>query len=48
LFKLRHTFALRQLRKGKTEEEVARWLGLLDINSMTRYRRIVLSYQDVV
>lgn len=48
LFKLRHTFALRQLRKGKSEEEVARWLGLLDINSMTRYRRIVLSYQDVV
>ena len=48
LFKLRHTFALRQLRKGKSEEDVARWLGLLDINSMARYRRIVLSYQDVV
>jgi len=48
LFKLRHTFALRQLRKGKSEEDVARWLGLLDISSMTRYRRIVLSYQDVV
>lgn len=48
LFKLRHTFALRQLRKGKSEEDVARWLGLLDVNSMTRYRRIVLSYQDVV
>lgn len=48
LFKLRHTFALRQLRKGKSEEDVARWLGLLDINSMTRYRRIVIGYQDVV
>jgi integrase len=48
LYKLRHTFALRQLRKGKSEEDVARWLGLLDINGMVRYRRIVLSYQDVV
>jgi site-specific recombinase XerD len=48
LFKLRHTFALRQLRKGKSEEDVARWLGFLDAGSMVRYRRIVLSYQDVV
>jgi site-specific recombinase XerD len=48
LYKLRHTFALRQLRKGKSEEDVARWLGLLDISSMVRYRRIVISYQDVV
>jgi site-specific recombinase XerD len=48
LFKLRHTFALRQLRKGKSEEDVARWLGFLDVNSMTRYRRIVTSYQDLV
>lgn len=47
LFKLRHTFALRQLRKGKVEEDVARWLGFVDAGSMTRYRRIVLSYQDV-
>ena len=47
LFKLRHTFALRQLRKGKSEEDVARWLGFLDANSMTRYRRIVTSYQDL-
>ena len=48
LFKLRHTFALRQLRKGKSEEDVARWLGLLDVSSMTRYRRIVSTYQDLV
>ena len=47
LFKLRHTFALRQLRKGKSEEDVARWLGFLDVNSMTRYRRIVTCYQDL-
>lgn len=47
LFKLRHTFALRQLRKGKVEEDVARWLGFVDAGSRTRYRRIVLSYQDV-
>lgn len=48
LFKLRHTFALRQLRKGKPEEDVAKWLGFLDANSIVRYRRIVMSYQDVV
>lgn len=46
LYKLRHTFALRQLRKGKSEADVARWLGFLDVGSMERYRRIVLTYQS--
>ncbi|MDB5840637.1 MAG: Site-specific recombinase XerD [Herminiimonas sp.] len=41
VFRLRHTFALRQLSKGKSENDVARWLGLLDINSMSRYRRLL-------
>lgn len=41
LFKLRHTFALRQLASGVGEVEVARWLGLLDANGMARYRRIL-------
>jgi integrase len=48
VFKLRHTFALRQLAKGKNEAEVARWLGLLDMNGMARYRRIVPEQVDVV
>lgn len=48
LFKLRHTFALRQLAKGSSETEVARWLGLLDVNGMARYRRILRGETDVV
>jgi integrase len=47
MFKLRHTFALRQLAKGTDENDVARWLGLVDINSMSRYRRIVTSHVDI-
>ncbi len=48
LFKLRHTFALRQLSKGKGETDVARWLGLQDVSGMVRYRRLVSSPVDVV
>jgi site-specific recombinase XerD len=48
VFKLRHTFALRQLAKGKSEAEVARWLGLLDVSGMARYRRIVPGHVDLV
>ena len=47
VFQLRHTFALRQLANGKTEQEVAQWLGFVDINGMTRYRRIVQNQVDV-
>lgn len=48
LFKLRHTFALRQLKRGKSENEVARWLGLLDeYGAMARYRRVLPSPVDV-
>jgi site-specific recombinase XerD len=48
LFMLRHSFALRQLSKGKTEVEVARYLGLLDVNAMRRYRGILVSPADVI
>lgn len=41
LYKLRHTFALRQLARGKSDAEVARWLGLADQTAIARYRRIV-------
>lgn len=47
-FRLRHTFALRQLRRGKSPEEVARWLGVSDPAVMARYRRVVLEPVDVV
>ena len=47
VFKLRHTFALRQLTKGKSEVDVAKWLGLVDLNSMARYRRIIPRPIDV-
>lgn len=40
-FALRHTFALRQLRRGRAPDEVARWLGVTDPGVMERYRRVV-------
>ncbi|NML16796.1 tyrosine-type recombinase/integrase [Azohydromonas caseinilytica] len=42
-YKLRHTFALRQLRKGKPSHEIARWLGLSDPAMMERYKRILIT-----
>ena len=45
-FRLRHTFALRQLRRGKTPDEVARWLGVVDPAVMARYRRTVYAPVD--
>lgn len=39
-FRLRHTFALRQLRRGHEAAEVARWLGVEPVE-MERYRRVV-------
>ena len=48
LFQLRHTFALRQISKGKSEQEVAAWLGLKNVNHMQRYRRILMRPVDVV
>jgi site-specific recombinase XerD len=48
LFQLRHTFALRQLSNGKSEQEVATWLGLKNIKHMERYSRILMSPVDIV
>jgi integrase len=39
-YRLRHTFALRQLRRGKSEELVAKWLGIVEMRVMDRYRRV--------
>lgn len=47
-FRLRHTFALRQLRKGKKPEEVAKWLGVADPSVMARYHRVIVAPVDVV
>jgi integrase len=47
-FRLRHTFALRQLRRGRPPEEVARWLGVTDPAVMTRYQRVLIAPVDDV
>lgn len=47
-FRLRHTFALRQLRRGSAPELVAQWLGLADTAALARYRRVLLAPADVV
>ena len=47
-FQLRHTFALRQLRKNKSPQDVARWMGLKDMAAMNRYARVVSTPVDVV
>jgi len=46
-FRLRHTFALRQLRRGTAPEEVARWMGV-EVAVMERYKRVVSGPMDVV
>ncbi|MDM0030369.1 tyrosine-type recombinase/integrase [Variovorax saccharolyticus] len=46
-FRLRHTFALRQLRRGFQPETVAAWLGV-EPEVMGRYRRVVATPMDVV
>ena len=47
-YRLRHTFALRQLRRGKSDDEVARWLGVSDPGVMARYHRVLQAPADVV
>lgn len=46
-FRLRHTFALRQLRRGTDTEQVARWLGI-EAEAMGKYRRVVAGPERVV
>lgn len=46
-FKLRHTFALRQLRRGKSPGEVASWLGVRPV-VMAKYQRVLMAPVDVV
>jgi integrase len=46
-FRLRHTFALRQLRRGTEPAQVARWLGIVP-EAMARYDRVLVGPEDVV
>lgn len=47
-YRLRHTFAVRQLARPEcTEEKVAQWLGI-DAKEMSRYRGILMAAVDVV
>jgi integrase len=40
-FRLRHTFALRQLQRGTSAEQVAQWLGVSDPDVMARYLKLL-------
>lgn len=46
-FRLRHTFVMRQLRRGTDPLQVARWLGI-EPEAMERYGRLVTGPEDVV
>ncbi|SFQ34805.1 tyrosine-type recombinase/integrase [Variovorax sp. 770b2] len=46
-FRLRHTFALRQMRRGTQPDQVARWLGI-DPVKMKRYERLLPGVVEVV
>lgn len=46
-FRLRHTFALRQLRRGTDAVQVARWLGV-EPEAMAKYHRVVTGPEQVV
>lgn len=45
--KLRHTFAMRQLRRGTPAEQVAQWMGLSDVAALARHRRVLVAPADV-
>jgi site-specific recombinase XerD len=47
-FRLRHTFALRQLRRNHGVEDVARWMGIANIEEMKRYTGVLYGYAEPV
>lgn len=47
-YRLRHTFALRQLRRGTSPDQVARWLGMADAGALWRYRRVLAEPAEVI
>ena len=40
-FRLRHTFAIRQLRRNESPQRVAKWLGVQDPDVIARYLAVV-------
>ena len=46
-FRLRHTFAIRQLRRGTSPEQVAQWMGV-EPGEMKRYARVLPTAVEVV
>lgn len=46
-FRLRHTFAMRQLRRGTPPDQVAAWMGV-EPTEMRRYERVLPAAVDVV
>lgn len=46
-FRLRHTFAMRQLRRGTSADQVAAWMGV-EPAEMRRYDRVLPAAVDVV
>lgn len=46
--RLRHTFALRQLRRGTDPQQVARWLGVSEPKVMRRYARVLSLQAEAV
>ncbi len=46
-YRLRHTFALRQLKRGRSTSELAAWLGV-DEQAVARYRMVISGPVDVV
>lgn len=46
-FRLRHTFAIRQLRRGKSTKDVADWLGVSESVVVDRYSRLLPAPVDV-
>jgi integrase len=47
-FRLRHTFAIRQLRRRKSPEDVARWMGIVNLEEMARYQAVIDASEEAV
>ncbi len=47
-FRLRHSFALRQLQFGHSPDQVAAWLGVVDPAVITRYQKVLGTATEAV
>ena len=47
-YRLRHTWVLRQMANGATDQQIADWLGLKDPESVERYRRVLASPVEII